>query len=232
MKRSDVNRLLSDAKEFFSSMGFRLPAWAHWGPADWKGRSDTEEIVNAALGWDVTDFGSGEYEKRGLLLFAIRNGLSSGRPAAANLAYSKPYAEKIMIVDENQETPFHFHWNKMEDIINRGGGNLVLELFMADGDEEFSDAPVTVSIDGIIRTVPAGGTVVLHPGESITLYQNLYHRFYGEQGRGRVLVGEVSTVNDDSSDNRFKEAGGRYPALIEDEEPLHLLVSDYAAYLD
>ena len=231
MKRSDVNRLLSDAKEFFATMGFRLPAWAHWAPGDWKGRSDTEEIVNAALGWDVTDFGSQDYQNRGLMLFAIRNGLSSGKPSAAGLAYAKPYAEKIMIVDENQETPFHFHWNKMEDIINRGGGNLVLELFMADAAEEFSDDPVTVSVDGIIRTVPPGGTVVLHPGESITLYQNLYHRFYGEPGRGRVLVGEVSTVNDDSSDNRFKEAGGRYPALVEDEEPLHLLVSDYATYL-
>jgi len=227
MKRSQVNKLLEDAKAFFASMSFKLPAWAFWGPDEWKERTDTNEIVNAGLGWDVTDFGSLDYEKRGLLLFAIRNGLSSGEPAAPGLNYAKPYAEKIMIVDEEQETPFHFHWNKMEDIINRGGGNLVIELYRADENDEFSNKPVIVSIDGLQRTVKPGGSVVLNPGESITLYQHLYHRFYGEPGKGRVLVGEVSSVNDDSSDNRFKESGGRYPELEEDEAPLHLLVSDY-----
>ncbi|MFP4376341.1 MAG: D-lyxose/D-mannose family sugar isomerase [Spirochaetales bacterium] len=231
MKRSEVNELLEDAKAFFASMGFRLPVWAYWAPEQWKDRTDTAEIVNAALGWDVTDFGSLDYKNRGLLLFAIRNGLSSGKPAASGLRYAKPYAEKIMIVDEEQETPFHFHWNKMEDIINRGGGNLVIELYGANDKEEFSDEPVVVSIDGLQRTVQPGGSVVLHPGESITLYQYLYHRFFGEPGQGRVLVGEVSSVNDDSSDNRFKEPGGRYPELEEDEPPVHLLVSDYAKFL-
>ena len=44
-----------------------------------------------------------------------------------------------MIVEENQETPMHFHWSKMEDIINRGGGNLVIELFRSDRNEGFSN---------------------------------------------------------------------------------------------
>ena len=230
MKRSAVNGLIEDAKGFFAQHEFRLPPWAYWAPDDWKEAENTAEIRQAALGWDVTDFGSGDYGSRGLLLFALRNGLSGGT-AAAGLPYVKPYAEKIMIVDEHQETPFHFHWNKIEDIINRGGGNLILELHKANQQEEFSGEPALVSVDGVQRTVPPGGTVVLHPGESITLYPYLYHRFYGEPGRGRVLVGEVSSVNDDSADNRFKEAGGRYPALEEDEEPIHLLVSDYQNWL-
>jgi hypothetical protein len=136
-----------------------------------------------------------------------------------------------MIVGEMQETPTHFHWSKMEDIINRGGGNLVIELFSSDKQEKISGNPVKVKIDGIMHTVPSGGKVVLTPGESICLEQGMYHRFYGEKGKGRVFVGEVSAVNDDTSDNRFLEPVGRFPAVVEDEKPLHLLVSDYSQYL-
>ena|SRR5690554_1431468 len=42
------------------------------------------------LGWDITDFGSGEFYKRGLFLFTLRNGKYK--------VDKKPYAEKIMIV--------------------------------------------------------------------------------------------------------------------------------------
>jgi D-lyxose isomerase len=45
-----------------------------------------------------------------------------------------------------------------------------------------------------------------------------------------VLVGEVSTVNDDSTDNRFFEPVGRFPEIIEDVAPRHLLVGDYGLY--
>lgn len=175
------------------------------------------------LGWDITDFGLGDYDRYGLLLFTIRN----GNPKRDK----KTYAEKIMLAHEGQETPLHFHWSKMEDIINRGGGNLVIELYGSTPDEELSEEPVQVSIDGIVREVPAGGRVILTPGESICLYQGLYHRFYGEPGCGDVLIGEVSQVNDDASDNRFHETVGRFPDVEEDEEPLHLLASDYGRYL-
>jgi len=136
-----------------------------------------------------------------------------------------------MIVEEMQETPTHFHWSKMEDIINRGGGNLVMELFSSDENEGISNENITVKVDGVIRTVPSGGKIILEPGESICLEQGVYHRFYGEPGKGKVFVGEVSEVNDDTSDNRFLEVVGRFPQIIEDEEPLHLLVSDYKKYL-
>jgi D-lyxose ketol-isomerase len=59
----------------------------------------------------------------------------------------------------------------------------------------------------------------------------VYHRFYGEPGKGKVLVGEVSMVNDDTSDNRFHEVIGRFPSIEEDVEPLHLLVSDYVKFI-
>ncbi len=69
--------------------------------------------------------------------------------------------------------------------------------------------------------------VRLTPGESITLYQGLYHKFYGEPGKGKVLVGEVSAVNDDHTDNRFHPEVGRFPEIEEDEAPAYLLTKDY-----
>lgn len=224
MKRSEINALIWDAENFFAERQFPLPRWASWTAEEWRGKREScAEIVENMLGWDLTDFGEGNYSKRGLLLFTIRNG---------NLEKdAKPYAEKIMIVDEEQETPLHFHWHKMEDIINRGGGNLIIELYLADGKQQLSDKSVTVKIDGIPRTVEPGGRVVLQPGESICLEQQVYHRFFGEAGMGRVLVGEVSQVNDDNRDNRFFEELGRFPAIEEDEPPYRLLVNDYAAYL-
>jgi hypothetical protein len=135
-----------------------------------------------------------------------------------------------MIVEEMQVTPMHFHWSKMEDIINRGGGNLVIELINSEGDRQFSDKTIKVKTDGVLRTVEPGGKVILTPGESICLYQGLFHRFYGEPGKGKVLVGEVSAVNDDSNDNNFFDPVGRFPEIEEDEEPLHLLASDYRKY--
>ena len=218
MKRSEINQILQSAQAFFDEFQFKLPPWAAWSEADWKARAkDCEEIFDCQLGWDITDFGSGDFAKRGLTLFTVRNGkLGSGK---------KVYAEKIMVVGDGQETPAHFHFHKAEDIINRGGGKLILQLWNSDGAGGKAATPVVVSIDGISRTVEAGGYVSLSPGESICLTQGLYHRFFGE---GRVLVGEVSQVNDDHADNRFFETIGRFPSIDEDEAPWRLLVSDYA----
>jgi len=224
MKRSEINQLMRNSIEFFNEMNFKLPPWAYWKPEDWKDKYDTcQEIIDNVLGWDLTDFGGGEFHKKGLILFTIRNGNQQKD--------KKIYAEKAMIVEEEQETPMHFHWSKMEDIINRGGGNLVIKLFQSDKNEGFSDKNIEVQIDGITRKVSAGGTVILSPGESICLKQGVYHSFYGEKGKGKVLVGEVSAVNNDSTDNRFYESVGRFPEIIEDEAPTHLLASDYKNYV-
>jgi len=224
MKRSEINQILKNAKAFMAEKQFVLPPWAYWSVEDWKkNRENTTEIIDNMLGWDITDFGSGDFYKRGLFLFTIRNGKFG--------VDRKPYAEKIMIVEENQETPMHFHWSKMEDIINRGGGNLVIELYNSTKDEKLDTSDVVVKVDGVKRIVPAGGKVVLTPGESVCLEQGNYHRFYGEAGKGKVLVGEVSMVNDDSNDNCFYEEIGRFPVIEEDEQPVHLLASDYSKFL-
>ncbi len=224
MRRSEVNLIIAEMKDFLSVHRFMLPVWAFWSPEEWKGCYDTcSEIVDNKLGWDITDFGSGDFSKRGLSLFTIRNGNWEKK--------DKLYCEKIMVAGEEQETPMHFHWNKTEDIINRGGGNLVIELFNATGDDRFSSSPVTASIDGVMTTRSAGEPVLLGPGQSICLRSRVYHRFYGEKGKGRVLIGEVSLVNDDACDNRFYEPVGRFPDIDEDVDPIHLLVNDYKYYI-
>ncbi len=221
MKRSEVNAFLRRGQAFFDKHQFALPAWAAWKPEAWKELgANGDEIRDHQLGWDITDFGSGDFAKRGLFLFTIRN----GRPGHGH----KTYAEKIMIVEVGQETPCHFHFHKTEDIINRGGGVLVLQLWNSAPDGTRSDTPVKVSVDGVRRRVEAGGLVRLSPGESICLETGLYHRFYGEGST--VLVGEVSQVNDDHADNRFLEPLGRFPEIVEDEAPWRLLVSDYARW--
>ncbi|AKJ64486.1 D-lyxose/D-mannose family sugar isomerase [Kiritimatiella glycovorans] len=222
MKRSEINEILRESKAFFERMQFVLPPVAFWSPDEFRARgSEAREIIDCGIGWDLTDFGRGHFHEQGLTLFTLRNGV----PGDAR--YPKPYAEKIMIVGENQLTLTHHHWKKTEDIINRGGGTLILRVHTAAEDETLSDDPVTFSKDGVMQTVPPGTDVRLEPGESITLTPRLYHSFWGEAGCGPVLVGEVSAVNDDHRDNAFLEPQLRFPEIEEDEPPLHLLVGDY-----
>jgi D-lyxose ketol-isomerase len=222
MKRSAINRAIREGEAWIASLGFALPPWAHWTPDRWSlVKGSASEVFDNMLGWDVTDFDKGDYAAFGLLLFTIRNG---------NLARDrKPYAEKILLIGEGQGNPMHFHWNKMEDIINRGGGKLVVEVFGSTPGEGFSDRPVRVKVDGIERIVEPGGKVVLETGESICIEQGVYHRFFAEGGP--VLAGEVSMVNDDRADNRFTEPLGRYAGIDEDEAPYRLLCGDYARFV-
>jgi hypothetical protein len=140
------------------------------------------------------------------------------------------YAEKLLISHENQLSPHHTHVIKAEDIINRGGATLVIELFGSDEEGMFSDKHGgTVYTDGLPRSYGPGERINLAPGESITLLPGDWHAFWGEGGT--VLIGEVSTVNDDETDNVFKEPIGRFADVEEDEPPFRLLVSDYRKWL-
>lgn len=221
MKRSEINSIMREAIAFLNEKQFALPPFAYWTPEDWKTKgAESVEVVQNQLGWDITDFGAGDYESTGLLMFTLRNGgLEPDCP--------KTYCEKIMIVKEDQVTPPHFHWNKVEDIINRGGGRLLIELYNSTADDALADTPVTLSMDAVQRTMDAGTVVGLDVGESITLPQRVYHKFWAEAGKGTALIGEVSKVNDDQTDNRFHEKVGRFPKIEEDEPPLHLLCGDY-----
>jgi D-lyxose ketol-isomerase len=156
----------------------------------------------------------------GLLLFTIRNGNLN------NPSYRKTYAEKLMLIHPKQLTPYHFHKSKMEDIINRGGkGVLNVHVYRSQGEKKLDTASkVPVAVDGRNFIVDPGAIIKLAPGESISLFQGIFHQFWSD---AELLLGEVSMVNDDHADNFFLEERGRFPVITEDEAPLHLLVGDY-----
>ncbi len=219
MKRSEINEYIREFRKALDGISFRLPPFCDLSAQDWKTLGhEYDEIRERMLGWDITDFGSGDFRKIGLQLVTIRNG-KLGDPE------SKTYAEKIMLVREGQVTPLHFHWSKMEDIINRGGARLAVQVWMADENEELSDRAVPVTTDGITRTVAPGTVLYLKPGESITMQRYLYHSFWGDGGD--VVVGEVSMVNDDTKDNRFYEKQPRFAEIEEDEPAEVLLCNEY-----
>jgi D-lyxose ketol-isomerase len=221
MKRSEINRYVKEAKSFLNKNHFYLPVWTEWTPEEWAGKGEEcKEIRQNELGWDVTDFGKGNFLHEGLTLVTIRNG---------NLKLDKkPYCEKIMYVREGQITPTHFHWTKMEDIINRGGGTLCIKIWKASADEKPMEEDVSIQIDGVTTTVKAGSVIRLTKGMSISFVPYIYHEFWSEDGDS--LIGEVSTVNDDKVDNRFLEPLPRYPQIEEDEKPAFVLCNEYAKY--
>ncbi len=223
MLRSQINAAIERAKSVLRVHGFHLPPFALWTPEEWRRRgAECDEIRACKLGWDVTDFASGDFARVGLTAFTLRNGA-----AAVERFRRTVYCEKAMIVGEGQRTPMHCHAVKQEDIICRAGGNLICQVYNRRADGRLDDSEVSVSLDGVARRVPAGHRFVIRPGESIRLTPFLYHEFYAEPGTGTAIIGEVSSVNDDSSDNLFLDAPARFPAIVEDEAPKHLLCNEY-----
>jgi D-lyxose ketol-isomerase len=222
MKRSKINQLQKEALGLFAEYRFSLPRFARWSEADWRSQAAAARYcMTHQMGWDVTDFGSGRFAERGLVIFCVRNGLQSA-------AEEKPYAEKLLVVREGQETPLHAHKIKMEDIIVRGGGNLMIELYNMTGAGGLAETPVRLMVDGVEHRLKAGDPIRLAPGQSATITRELWHRFYGEAGRGTVFVGEVSQVNDDLTDNYFVETLGRFAEIEEDEPKLYPLWNELA----
>ncbi|MEA4933077.1 MAG: D-lyxose/D-mannose family sugar isomerase [Lawsonibacter sp.] len=227
MKRSEINTIIKDFEALMKEYRFALPPFLGFTPEEWAEKGHAyDEIRDNALGWDVTDYGEGHFDTLGLALITIRNG------NVHDSKYTKTYAEKIMMLRDGQVSPNHFHWNKMEDIINRGGGNLVFKLWNATQDEGLGDTDVEICQDGRRYMVPAGTEIVLHPGESLSLYPYYYHEFYVQSGTGLALIGEVSMCNDDNTDNRFYQTLGRFPSIEEDEPPYRLLCTEYPPVKD
>lgn len=227
MKRSQINRKIKDAMTFTKEFQFKLPAFAYWTPENWKTKgNEISEIIKNALGWDITDFESGNFQKSGLILFTLRNGLFGDKSP-----HAKSYCEKIMVVQEEQITPFHHHRSKVEDIINRGGGILQIEVYKSTKDDQKSNENFEISVDGCKRIARPGEIIELHPGDSVTLTQQHYHKFWGKKGNGSILVGEVSAVNNDYVDNVFYGGISRFSTIEEDEPPFYLLSGDYKNYI-
>ena len=223
MKRSEINAALKEMEQMIREYRFAIPPFCNFTPEEWKEKGhDYDEIRDNMLGWDITDYGLGDFDKVGFSLITIRNGNLKMKDK-----YTKSYAEKLLYIKEGQYSPMHFHWSKMEDIINRGGNDVYITVYNGTPDERMLDTDVTVCSDGKTSQVPAGTQVRLTPGESISIYPYMYHDFEVEEGTGPVLLGEVSQCNDDNVDNRFYEKMGRFPEIEEDEAPYRLLCNEY-----
>lgn len=228
MKRSEINDILHSGDDFMRRHGYFLPPFAYWSPEQMKANVATDygHIRDQNLGWYLTDYGWGDFAKSGLLIFVARSGdfanLGTGRGTL--------YGEKIMVARRDQVSPSHRHDTKTEDIINRGGASLAIRLHSANTAGGIdADAPVHILCDGCQRVLSGGEVLILEPGESATLEPRHWHSFWGEGGD--VLIGEVSNVNNERTDNIFHEKIGPLSPIDEDTGPAHLLLSDYATYL-
>ena len=217
MKRSEINKAIQSAKKMMEKYSWTLPSWAYWSKSEYENKSELREYLNKhQMGWDVTDFGKGVFNEQGITLFCIRNGIQGN-------VNDKPYAEKLLFMQEGQEIPFHSHKIKLEDIINRGGGDLAIEFVEVDEKDQELSNKITVLVDGEKILLDPHEPLIFKRGQSVTVDRNIFHRFYAVKGSGMVMAGEVSQVNDDNNDNYFLEPIGRFSEIQEDEPTLHPL---------
>ena len=187
LHRSTINHAIDQALAVIGHYGTHLPLWACWTPSQWTEVATDpayDEIRDCMLGWDVTDFGSDDFENIGRVLFTLRNGKHGQE------LYPKPYAEKLLIDPENQRAPAHFHRSKREDIICLAGGNILVQLEPAGANEKRSGKSMIVQVDGVARELPPAGIVRLAPGSSLTIPPRTIHQFWAEEGTGWALDGK------------------------------------------
>jgi D-lyxose ketol-isomerase len=221
MKRSEVDQAIEHAIGFFQAMSFSLPDYAYWSPADWlSNRTEMAEVLDLGLGWDVTDFGSGNLKSVGRTIFTLRNG-------RGNLEYPKTYAQKVMYLPEGQKSIVHHHRSKMEDIFNQGGGNILVALWPVASGGGPSSGKLELSVSGRKTQVMDGGPIRLAPGNWVCIPPYTYHQFWAEEGHGAVLSTEISSVCNDFADNIFWPAGVRFPPIDEDTPARYVLCHEY-----
>lgn len=226
MKRSEINAAIRWAEDLLRTHHISLPLYAAWSPEDWKGHAEVIGVVKRLmLGWDITDYGCGDFQKIGTVLYTVRNGLQDDPTVGV------PYCEKYLLMREGQRLPKHYHVSKTEDIINRAGGVLAVYLWNTDAAGKQLDTDVKVFMDGIEYSYKAGEEILVYPGDSISLAPHIAHIFGPKPGFGDIVVGEVSKVNDDTTDNYFLEPTARFADIEEDEPVLHPLCNEYAKVL-
>jgi D-lyxose ketol-isomerase len=223
MKRSQINAAIELAQRVLQEHDIRLPAYAYWSPDDWrKAGPEMSRVTRNALGWAVTDFGQGDFDRVGITMFDVRNG-NPGKPEEGT-----PYGEKIFVLRPGQRLPYHFHWNKTEDIISRSGGTLMVQLFNSTSDETLDETSSgVVYCDGVRRSFRAGEIFEIPHGSSLTITPRLYHRFWAREDAGVLVGGEISTISVPRTDNRFGETARRFVPIEEDVPPNYLLNTDY-----
>ncbi|MDR0518660.1 MAG: D-lyxose/D-mannose family sugar isomerase [Clostridiales Family XIII bacterium] len=223
MKRSEIQSAIAFSLEQTRQNGFMLPRFAYWDIDMWiKHIDEIDSITKTMLGWDVTDFGNGDFHKLGAVLFTIRNGLIDNRNIGT------PYAEKIIVLEPGQRLPIHMHKTKSEDIVSRSGGAFEIRLWnITPGGNPDTESPVRVYRDGMLHEVEAGAPFHITNGNSITLHPYLLHSFGCADNSEPSIIGEISSINNDMTDNFFAEPVSRFTYIEEDEELRWILCNEY-----
>lgn len=223
MKRSEINNAIKEAIALLDKNKFKLPCFAYWTMDEWQKHSEDIGIIRqVGLGWDITDFGSGNFDKIGAVLFTIRN----GKPGQEGVG--SPYAEKILVFKDGQRLPIHYHAIKTEDIINRGEGTMEMLFYKRNDDGSVDyESDVEYYSDGIRHVAKAGEPVYITTGNSVRLDPFVNHTFGAKAGDGPLICGEVSKINDDLTDNYFAEPTTRFADIEEDEPALFPLCNEY-----
>lgn len=221
MLRSLINKNIEEALELLSSNQVYLPPFGYWKLNEWQEKENIESIKALMLGWDVTDFGRGDYDTLGATLFTLRNGMLNDK------SIGTPYAEKLIVIGEGQRLPLHYHKEKTEDIINKSNGLMGIKLYnVTESGDVDKETMVDMLCDGILSEVEPGKTVFIKRGESITLKAYQYHLFWSEKGHGPLILGEVSSINDDNIDNFNAEPISRFTTIEEDAEIVYPLCNE------
>lgn len=227
MKRSQINQEIKWAKELLDKNNIKLPPFGYWSMEEWKtGKRSLDIIREVMLGWDITDYGKNKFNELGAVLFTLRNGFLKDSRVGT------PYAEKLILLKDAQRLPIHYHASKTEDIINRAGGVLAIKLYnsLENGEVDYH-SNVSVDMDGVNCIFDAGKEINIYPGNSITLRPYVYHLFWAKAGCGDLVCGEVSSINDDNTDNFNAEDVSRFSKIEEDEPILHPLCNEYNVVL-
>jgi D-lyxose ketol-isomerase len=228
MKRSRINEEIKWAKALLERSNIKLPPFGYWTMEDWtSGEHNLEVIKEVMLGWDITDYGKDRFNELGAILFTLRNG------SLKDSSIGTPYAEKLILLKDGQRLPIHHHKSKTEDIINRAGGVLAIKLYnsLENGEVDYV-SKVSVDLDGVKQVFAAGEEIDIYPGNSITLRPYMYHLFWAKKGCGDLVCGEVSSINDDNTDNYNAEDVSRFSSIEEDEPILHPLCNEYMNVLE
>ena len=224
MKRSEINRAIDWSIALLNKNNISLPHFAYWDMEMWRSNKEKLDVIKQVmLGWDVTDYGCGRFDTLGSVLFTIRNG------DVYDKTVGTPYAEKLILLKDGQYLPTHFHYDKTEDIINRSGGLLSIRLYGTEGEDNSIDlnSDVSVYMDGIRHKVKPDDEMCIENGNGIKITPYMYHLFGAKAGFGDLIVGEVSSVNDDINDNHFSELTERYIEIEEDEPIKYPLCNEY-----
>ena len=98
MKRSQINAALREMEAMIREYRIALPPFCDFTPEQWQSLGhEYDEIRDCMLGWDITDYGQGDFDRIGFSLITIRNG-----NRAMPEKYPKVDAEKLLYLKEGQ----------------------------------------------------------------------------------------------------------------------------------